>query len=659
MRSRTGRHPVPGARQAAAGRPRPATAGRGSTDRTARPPRPTGRPAGRAGRPTAPRRRPVARVRLGRPRRRLHIVGVLLALVLVVFTGRLVQIQALDTATYVDRAQSARAGSESITAPRGDITDRNGTVLATTRTAYDITADPTMFTEELTGDPDAPATAAALLAPILGTEAADLEALLRTPDTRYVRLAGQVDPQTWNQIRELRAILAEQSPDGSRNVLVGLFSEENGQREYPGGDLAASVLGYVSADGQGGGGLEYQLDDTLTGQDGRIDFTRAGAYQVPTAYGEESSAVPGSDVTLTLDSRIQWFAQQAITDRVAEAGAQSGYVIVQDTATGEILAMASTPGYDPGDLSSASSEQLRNPAVQDVYEPGSTAKLITMAAVLEEGVAAPDTHVTVPGTLRRADRVFHDDVEHDTWHLTLAGVLAKSSNIGTILAAEQLGDTQAEANEVLHDYLTRFGLGQQTGLGFPGESPGLLAAPEQWNASQQYTIPFGQGLSLNAVQATSVFSTVANGGVRVEPTLVSAITGPDGRVQPAPEPERTRVISEETADTLMRMLETVVHDEEGTGTRASIPGYRIGGKTGTANRVDDSGSYNGYTASFIGVGPVDNPRLTVSCTIQDPVGDHYGGSLCGPVFKDVMEFALKTLRIPPSGEAPSDMPVTW
>lgn len=269
--------------------------------------------------------------------------------------------------------------------------------------------------------------------------------------------------------------------------------------------------------------------------------------------------------------------------------------------------------------------------------------------------------MTVPNRLHRGDRLFKDDVDHDTWSLTLNGVLAKSSNIGTIEAAGQLGRTQPEANRILYSYLHKFGIGSPTGVGFPGETSGILAKPQDWSTSQQYTIPFGQGLSLNALQAASVYSTIANGGVRVEPSLISGTKGPDGRFTPSPAPKRTRVVSERTARTVSRMLESVVSDVEGTGVSARIPGYRVAGKTGTANRVDPkTGRYSGYTASFAGFAPADKPRVTVYCAIQNPTsGSHFGGSTCGNVYKKVMEFALKSLQAPPTGQKADPLPVTF
>ncbi|MET8826709.1 penicillin-binding protein 2 [Streptomyces sp. NPDC004610] len=617
-------------------------------------------------RPAAPRRPPGPRtIRLGSPRPRLRLVGVALTLVLSVFVVRLLQVQAIDAGTYAAKAEANRYVHYVLAAERGGITDRNGVELATSVDAYDITADPTLFTREQLKIDDGPEQAAALLAPILGRDQADIAELLRpaNKELRYVKLASRQTPQVWKQIKDLKSALAgkAEADKATVNVLAGVLAVASSKRVYPNADLAAGILGWVNADGKGGGGVEQQLNGTLAGEDGKIRYAQSGGLQVPTAGSTETPAVPGSDVELTIDRDIQWAAQNAISEQVAESKADRGYVIVQDTRTGEILAMANSPGFDPNDLSKAESANLGNAAVQDAYEPGSTAKVMSMAAVLEENVATPATHVTVPNRLQRGDRLFRDDIDHPTWYLTLNGVLAKSSNIGTILATGQLGANQAESNEILYSYLRKFGLGGYTGLGFPGETKGILAPPDQWSTSQQYTIPFGQGVSLNAMQAASVYSTIANGGVRIEPTLVRGTKGPDGRFTPAEKPEETRVVSEKTATTLSRMLESVVDDQEGTGTKARIPGYRVAGKTGTANRVDPAtGQYRGYTSSFAGFAPADQPRVTVYCAIQNATeGSYFGGQICGPVYKEVMEFALKTLQVPPSGTDPPRLPVTF
>ncbi|WP_267715673.1 cell division protein FtsI [Streptomyces sp. CoH17] len=635
----------------------------------ARPARPGGGrrpgPGARPARRPGPSRPAPRAFRLGSPRPRLRMIGLALTLVLATFVVRLLQVQAVDAGTYSAKAAQNRYVVHTLPAERGGITDRNGVALATTVDSYDITADPTMFTREQLEVDDGPEQAAALLAPILGQKPEDLAEVLRPKNKklRYVRLARRQTPQVWNQIKDLKTALTTktETDKSAVNVLAGVFADPSSKRVYPGGDLAAGVLGWVGADGKGGGGLERKLDKVLAGEDGKIRYAQSGGRQVPTAGSTETPAVPGSDVELTIDRDIQWAAQHAISEQVEKSKADGGYVIVQDTATGEILAMANAPGFDPGDLAHADPEALGNAALQDAFEPGSTAKVLSMAAVLEENAATPGTHITVPNRLKRGDRLFKDDIDHPTWYLTLNGVLAKSSNIGTIMATGELGKTQAEANRVLYSYLRKFGLGAYSGLGFPGETKGILAPPGQWSTSQQYTIPFGQGVSVNALQAASIYSTIANGGVRIDPTLVRGTKGADGRFTPAPEPKKTRVTSEKTAKTLAQMLESVVDDEEGTGTKARIPGYRVAGKTGTANRVDPAtGKYHGYTSSFAGFAPADKPRVTVYCAIQNATeGSYFGGQICGPIYKQVMEFALKTLQVPPTGAAPARLPVTF
>ena len=601
-------------------------------------------------------------IRLGSPRPRLRMISFALTLVMLAFVVRLLQVQAVDAEAYAAKAGHGRLATHTLAAERGEITDRRGVALATTVDAYDIIADPYLLTPEQSGVEDAPQQAAALLAPILDKDPAELEEKLSVPGSRYALLARRQSPQVWNQIKDLQRTFAGKAADGTgANVLAGLVQESHSKRVYPNQDLAAGILGFVNAEGKGGGGLEAQLDKKLSGRDGKITYAQSAGRQVPTAATREFPAVPGSDVELTIDRDIQWAAQKAISRQVEDSAADRGYVIAQDTRTGEILAMANAPGFDPNDLSAADSGALGNPALQDAYEPGSTSKVMSMAAVLEEGVATPGTHVTVPNRLHRADRLFADDVDHDTWYLTLNGVLAKSSNIGTILAVEQLGRTQRQADDVLHSYLRKFGIGRPTGLGFPGETPGILAAPGDWSSSQRFTVRFGQGLSLNAVQAASVYSTIANGGVRVAPTLVRGTRGADGKLVPAPAPDRTRVVGAKTAKTLAAMLESVVDDEAGTGSKARIPGYRVAGKTGTSNRVDpETGRYKGYTASFAGFAPADEPRIAVYCAVQNPTrGSYFGGQVCGPVFKEVMEFSLKTLQVPPTGKHPARLPVSF
>ncbi|WP_257032826.1 MULTISPECIES: peptidoglycan D,D-transpeptidase FtsI family protein [unclassified Streptomyces] len=669
----------------------PARTAAARTPRAPQPRRSEERPAARsqaAVRPL-PRTRPALRpkaLKLAEPKRRLRVITVAMSLVFSVFAGRLVQLQLVDSDALAADANTNRYLNIPITAERGSITSADGVALAATVDAYDITADPAMFTPEATGIPDAPEQAAALLSPILGLSKEKIAADLHTPKTRYKRLAAQQTPAAKNQISDLKSSLEKQA--GSRacqlqkkllgkpadqggrtrvdnecaNPLAGVFNRETQKRVYPADGLAANLVGFVNGEGAGAGGLELQYQQQLAGKDGHSSYAQAGGRLVPTAGGSMDPAVPGSDVKLTINRDIQWAAQRAITDQVANSGAEKGYVVVQDVKTGQVLAMATAPGFNPNDLSLSKQAQLGNPALVDAYEPGSTAKLMSLAAVLDSGKANWDTKVTVPNRLVRAGQQFKDDVEHGDWYLTLAGVLAKSSNIGTIEAVETLGDgNQLQANKVLDGYMRKFGVAQPTGLNFPGETAGMLKKPEDLVASEKYNISFGQGpLQMNALQATSVYSTIANGGVRVAPSIVQGVTGPDGKYSPTAAGEQTRVVSPETAKTLTSMLESVVDDEQGTGGKAAIPGYRVAGKTGTANRgAADGKGYDGYTASFIGFAPADAPRVTVSCTLQGPVNGHFGGQLCGPVFKQVMEFTLKTLQVPPSGSQAPNLPVEW
>jgi cell division protein FtsI (penicillin-binding protein 3) len=324
-----------------------------------------------------------------------------------------------------------------------------------------------------------------------------------------------------------------------------------------------------------------------------------------------------------------------------------------DPRTGQIYALATVPTFDPNKPADAAQADIRNRAVTDAFEPGSTSKVMTMAAVIEEKKANPLTHIVVPPVLVTKYKTFHDDVPHGTLKLTLNGVLARSSNIGTILAAQKIG------GDKLYSYLKKFGIGEPTGLHFPGESKGFVPSPKRWSATSFGTIAFGQGLSLTAVQAASVYATIANDGLRVAPTLVAGYTAPDGTYQAAAAPSTVRAVSPETAVAVRSMLESVVSDQ-GTAPKAAIAGYRVAGKTGTANRVDENcHCYRGYTASFIGMAPADSPRLVIAVFLQNPRNGHFGGQLAAPVFKKVMSFSLEHLRIPPTGTVHPSIPVFW
>lgn len=600
------------------GAPPPRRPGTGPRPRPAPGSRPAAGPRPRPARP-APRRHA-----LGDTGRRVHLAQWLVAAILVVFAGRLLQFQGLQASAYAGAAEKQRLRSVTLAATRGDITDRNGQVLATTVDARAIYADPRDVT-------DAAATAA-LLAPALRLDAATLVAKL-TRKSAFVYLARGLEPAVANRVM---ALVSDAKLGG-----IGVLPER--KRIYPEAYVAANLTGFVNLDGEGAVGLEYGLEKLLRGRDGwqKFEIGRNG-QQIPLGENAISPPVPGQTVSLTIDRDLQWMAQQAIAAQVAKTGAKSGTVIVMDPRSGELLAVATAPSYDPGDLRSVKPEDLADRAVTDVYEPGSTNKVITAAAALELGIANPLTPVTVPPVLKLAGHTFHDAEKHGTEHLTLTGVLAKSSNIGAILLSKQVG------KERLYGFLKDFGLGEKTGSGLPGEERGILPDVASWNGTQQYTIAFGQGLSSTALQVASVYATVANDGVRVTPHVLRG-TVKDGKLMPAPKPGSRRVISVQTARSLRMMLEAVTSNQ-GTAPEARIPGYRIAGKTGTSQRVDSAcGCYRGYTASFVGFAPADNPQLLVEVVLQDPVRGHYGGQVAAPVFHDVMAFALQSRKIVPSG----------
>jgi cell division protein FtsI (penicillin-binding protein 3) len=313
-----------------------------------------------------------------------------------------------------------------------------------------------------------------------------------------------------------------------------------------------------------------------------------------------------------------------------------------DPKTGAILAQASAPTFDPNNASSITLDKLRNPAVQDVYEPGSTGKVITVAAAMEEGLITPESVFTIPYKMKVADEYFHDHEKHPTQRLTTTGLLAVSSNTGSIQIGQKLGKDR------LYEYLRKFGMGQSTNSKLPGESAGSLLQVKDWSGTSLPTFAFGQGYSLTAMQTTSVFATIANNGVRVSPSILAGVVDESGKYTQAKENESVRVLSEQTSQNMRAMMESVV-SKNGTAPTAAIPGYRIAGKTGTANRYNTlCGCYSGYTASFVGFAPADAPEFVVSVTIQDPKGMHWGGVLAGPVFKKVMSFVLQSKRVQPT-----------
>jgi cell division protein FtsI (penicillin-binding protein 3) len=489
-----------------------------------------------------------------------------------------------------------------------------------------------------------PALAAEITSPVLGMSVEELTTLY-TGKLLYKKVLVNASPATWLNLQQTIAaynkkVLKEKG--GISKRIVGFFSERSYVRDYPTGKLASSLIGFINDAGSGAAGIESSMNNTLTGVNGEYVFENGAGNIIPGSAKIRTNAKVGTAVKLTIDRDIQWVAQDAISTAVKKASAKSGTVIVMDPKTGAILAQASAPTFDPAIKKTITLNSIRNPAVQDVYEPGSTGKVITVAAAIEEHKTTPTSVFTIPYALKVGTRTYHDHEKHGTQRLTTTGLLAVSSNTGAIQVGQSLG------SDTLHNYLTKFGIGQNTGSHLPGESSGLLLPLSQWSDSTLPTNAFGQGYSVTALQATSVFATIANDGVRVPPTVVAGTTDSSGNFSPAKQGQAERVISASTAREMRAMLESVV-SENGTAPAAAIKGYRVAGKTGTAQRYNDKcNCYSGYTASFIGFAPADAPKYVVSVTIQDPAGMHWGGVLGGPVFKKVMSFTLQNKGVAPT-----------
>ena len=565
---------------------------------------------------------------------RIRALIFLLALAMFVFGLRLVQVQAVQAGDYRMRAVNEMENTKSLPAPRGEITDINGIAFARSVAATSIVVDQTQITN--------PARVANFIAPILDLPVAQVQASI-TGKRKWNMVYQNAKPALWQKLTQSISQFNSQYPAMSPDRIIGFFPERGYIREYPSGSLIASLVGFVNRDGKGATGLESSMNSLISGIDGKYSFANGYGAEIPGSQSEIIPAQTGTTVRLTVDRDIQWVASQAISDAVKSSNALSGTVIVMDPKTGEILAHATAPTFNPNNTSKVSLVAMRNPSVQDVYEPGSTGKVMTLAAAIEEKKITPETVITVPYALKRSTKVFHDHDKHPTQYLTTAGVLAVSSNTGSIQIGELL------SNDKFYDYLSKFGVGSKTGSGLPGESRGILPKVADWSGTSAPTMAFGQGYSLTAMQATSIFATIANDGVRVSPTVIAGTRDSSGNFTPAPGRTSERVVSSETAKAMRLMMESVVSGN-GTAPSAAIPGYRVAGKTGTAQRIDDTcGCYRGYTASFIGFAPADKPAYVISVTIQDPKGLHWGGVLGGPVFKKVMSFVLQSRHIAPTG----------
>lgn len=575
-------------------------------------------------------------------RNRLRMCLAIVFLIFGIFGLRLFQIQGIDSQAYATMAVQAGTTKVSIPAPRGEITDRNGVELASSTDGLTLTADPSMTKA------DAPKIAR-ILVEALGDKIDyfDTVAKLRTPKSRFVYLIHQV-PQ-WTADKVLDKISAA--------GFTGVFSEKESLRTYPGGTLAANLLGYLDGSGNGVAGLEQEYNKVLTGKNGSSTYevSPITGVRIPMADSTVTKMVPGSDVTTTIDRDLQWYADQRLADAVRASSSDWGLALTMDIRTGQIVQMSQVPTFNPDKKTGMNNDNTVSRALQTVYEPGSVQKTVTMAALADQGKITPETKIVVPSKLTIDGFPIGDYWQHGTLHLTAAGVIAKSSNLGTIVASQQMDD------KTMHDYLARFGFGAKTGIGLPGESNGILAPAKTWTKANHATIAFGQGISVTALQMVRAVGAIANGGVMVDPSVVTGFIAPDGTKTAAPTSSRKRVVSPKAAATVTRMMEAVTAPD-GTAPAAAIDGYRVAGKTGTAWRVNpDTGRYvrGQNTVSFMGFAPADNPRFLTYIVLDKPFANAGGGSTAGPVFRDIMSMALERFGVAPTGSKIPRVAQTW
>lgn len=578
-------------------------------------------------------------LRRGSSEVRLRLFQLFVAMTVSVLAARLVQVQGLDANDYAQMAEDEGIREVVIPATRGSILDRTGEPLAKSVDALMITANPDLSAS------DAPAIAKILTNALELDYFQVLERLRRT-DSRFQYLARRVPAS------KALAILRTLEGRG----YVGVEVRPDPLRSYPAGDVAANLLGFLGSAGEPLAGLERSFDEHLSGTDGSARYAVGSEGQrIPLGVNDATAPKEGRDLMLTIDRDVQWYAQRVLADAVERSSGESGVAVVMDTRSGEMLGLADYPSFDGNRAAEAPPADLGARSLSDVFEPGSVQKVLTVSALLDAAKLTPRTRIDVPGQLRREDRVIGDYWDHGRLRLTSTGVIAKSSNVGTVLAAEQLRPAE------LHRYLRSFGLGQRQGLGISGESAGILPHWRHWSSLNQATISFGQGVSVNAVQMAAAVNAIANDGMYIPPSLIRRAGSSDtGTIVGSPGTSARRVLTEKAARLTARMMETVT-SQEGTAPLAAIEGYRVAGKTGTAQRVgDDCGCYDGtVTVSFVGFAPAENPRFLVYFVVHDPKNGGGGGTIGGPAFRKIMSFLLQKYAVPPTGREGKNLPLYW
>ncbi|MFA5883875.1 MAG: penicillin-binding protein 2 [Acidimicrobiia bacterium] len=549
-----------------------------------------------------------------------------MAVVFTVLGARVADVQTRSRGYFAALGRDQRQKSVALAAERGGIFDRNGYDLALSLDRQTIWADPRVV--------EHPAEYAALLAPLVGVDEVELRVRLSQPNSSFAYVARKVEPDVAAAVKKLD--------------LVGVGFAPESKRYYPAGELAAPVLGFVGLDNDGLSGLEDALEGTLAGRPGRVSVERdPTGTDLPGTEHTVQEAHRGVDLVLTLDRSIQYETERALVDQVNAIDAKGGMAIVMDVKTGDILAMATVDGETADSPAVPAPSTQRNRPVTDVFEPGSTNKVVTIASAIEAGIVTPETEIAVPQAIKVDGQKFEDVDAHGPV-LTVADIIRESSNVGTILVARQLGNARLDAA------LRNFGFGRTTGLDFPGEAPGILLPLSQYNDTSLASMPVGNGLAVTALQMLDVYVTLANNGVARQPRLVAATIDAAGKRLDLPLGTTRQVVSPATAKTMREMLAAVV--EGGTGTKAAVPGYTVGGKTGTARKPPyDKPPYR-YVASFVGFAPVDNPRLAAIVVLDEPGKQFFGGTVAAPVFSQIMQHALAVERVPGAAGSLNPLP---
>lgn len=542
----------------------------------------------------------------------------MLALMMLAFGGivvRLAFLQVRDNPELAALGMQQRVRTVALPARRGEIVDRSGVPLAVSREARDVYVDP-RYVIDAEGE-------AETIAQVLDLRPREVQAVLESDGT-FAYVQRRVDLEL---AQELEAL-----------ALPGIGFLEVPKRYYPAGPLASQVLGFVNVDGVGGAGLEYEYQDELAGTPGeRTTELSADGLPISTGIDTIVEPVPGSSIVTTIDRQMQYMVQAALERAVRANGALGGTAVVMDPATGEVLAMATYPWFDPNAFSEVPEDVRRNRAVTDAFEPGSVNKIITAAAALETGRVSLDERFRVPATMEVGPFTIHDAHAHPVETMTIGDIITESSNIGSALIAEQVGSV------TLGSFMERFGYGRTTGVGFPGEASGVMLPGDRWDEVIRATVSYGQGISVTPLQLANVYATIARGGRWMEPTLVRGFEGPGGAFRAAEEPQSRRVVRPDTAELLTSMLASAV--EEGTGVNAQIPGYQVAGKTGTSRKLEDGRYVQRYYASFAGFLPAADPKVVIAVSIDEP-RTVYGGLAAAPLFQEIARYAIQRLAIP-------------